>query len=77
MHVTIRSSDGWRYLDLSISSISDTYYFSCTTLKHFTPIDVPYFIKTFAWYDYYIGDVHYTSDQLLAHLSNHYPEFLT
>ena len=77
MLVTVRSSDGWRDLDLTTSSISDIHYFSLEyRFKHFTPVDVPYYIKTFTWYDYYIGDVHYTSDQLLAHLSKHYPEFL-
>lgn len=77
MLVTVRSSDGWRDLDLSTSSISDIHHFSLKyNFKRFAPVDVPYFIKTFTWYDYYIGDVHYTSDQLLAHLSKHYPEFL-
>lgn len=77
MLVTVRSSDGWRDLDLSTSSISSTYYFSLKyNFKRFTPVNVLHFIKTCTWYDYYIGDVHYTSDQLLAHLSKHYPEFL-
>ena len=67
----------WRELNLLNSSISEACTTKDTCKKYsYMPVDVPYYIKTFTWYDYYIGDVHYTSDQLLAHLSKHYPEFL-
>ena len=67
----------WRELNLLNSSISATCTTKDTCKKYsYIPVDVSYFIKTFTWYDYYIGDVHYTSDQLLAHLSKHYPELL-
>ena len=77
MHIHIKYNYGWRSIDLVSSTISET----CTTINQcikysYIPVDVPYFIKTVTWYDYYIGDVHYTSDQLPAHLSRHHPEFL-
>lgn len=77
MHIYIEYDYGWRDLDLISSTISEICS-SITVCKKYSyiPVNVPFFIKTFTWYDYYIGDVHYTSDQLFAHLSKYYPEFL-
>lgn len=77
MHIHIKFDYGWRDIDLISSTVSEVCSSTTICKKHpYIPVDVPYFIKTFTWYDYYIGDVHYTSDQLFAHLSKYCPEFL-